>query len=88
VPIFTEFMAEAAKPWPKAEFKAPKTAKFAMVRGIREAFRPGTEPQVRVQAVPAGPQPYSQVWPDGKITGAPAPPPPPQKKQDDMTGLY
>ena len=89
VPIFTEFMMEAAKDWPKDEFKAPKNAKYATVRGIREAFRPGTEPQMRVQAAPvAGPQPYNQVWPQGQVTGAPAPPPPPPKKQDDMTGLY
>ena len=36
----------------------------------------------------SGPQPYSQVWPDGKLTTpAPAAPAAPQKK-DDMTGLY
>jgi penicillin-binding protein 1A len=83
-------MAEAAKDWPKTEFKAPANAKFATVRGIREAFRPGTEPQVRAPAAvaPGGPQPYNQVWPEGQVTGAPAPPAPPPKKQDDMTGLY
>ena len=61
-----------------------------MVRGIREAFRPGTEPQVRLPsaaAPSAGPQPYNQVWPDGKLTPNATPPPPP-KKPDDMTGLY
>jgi penicillin-binding protein 1A len=90
VPIFIDFMREAAKPWPKDEFKAPKNAKFATIRGIREAFRPGTEPQVRVPVAPSGPQPYNQVWPDGQLTGAPAPPAPPApaKKQDDMSGLY
>ncbi len=89
VPIFIEFMREAAKDWPKTEFKAPKNAKFATVRGIREAFRPGTEPQVRaVMPGLAGPQPYNQVWPDGQVTGAPAPPAPPAKKADDMSGLY
>ncbi|WP_332767929.1 penicillin-binding protein 1A [Phenylobacterium sp.] len=90
VPIFIEFMAEAAKDLPKTEFKAPTNAKFAMVRGIREAFRPGTEPQVRLPsaaASSAGPQPYNQVWPDGKLTPN-ATPPPPAKKPDDMTGLY
>ena len=50
VPIFIEFMAEAAKDLPKAEFKAPKNAKFVMVRGIREAFKPGTEPKVAVSS--------------------------------------
>jgi len=89
-PIFTEFMQEATKGLPKDDFKAPKNAKFAMVRGIREAFRPGTEPKMIVApsyAPIGGPQPYNQVWPDGKPTGAAAPPPPP-KKQDDMSGLY
>ncbi|UTP41505.1 penicillin-binding protein 1A [Phenylobacterium sp. LH3H17] len=90
VPIFTEFMAEAARDLPKTEFKAPTNAKFAMVRGIREAFRPGTEPQVRLPSAAApsvGPQPYNQVWPDGKLTPN-ATPPPAAKKPDDMTGLY
>ncbi|MCH1928178.1 hypothetical protein L6232_25630, partial [Shewanella sp. C31] len=48
VPIFVEFMGEALKDAPAEPFKAPANAKFAMVRGIREAFRPGTEPQVAV----------------------------------------
>ena len=73
------------------EFKAPKNAKFVMVRGIREAFKPGTEPKVAISAgayrPSEGPQPYNQVWPDGQPTGAP-PPPAPAKKQDDMSGLY
>ncbi|ACG78251.1 penicillin-binding protein, 1A family [Phenylobacterium zucineum HLK1] len=95
VPIFTEFMGEALKDRPAQPFKAPANAKFAMVRGIREAFRPGTEPQVAqapASAVPGGPQPYSQVWQNG-ITGAPnagaavAPPPPP-KKQDELSDLF
>lgn len=96
VPIFVEFMGEALKDAPAEPFKAPANAKFAMVRGIREAFRPGTEPQVAVaptEAVPGGPQPYSQVWQNG-LTGAPnagaavAPPPPPPKKQDDLSDLF
>ncbi len=92
VPIFIEFMAAATKDLPKEEFKAPKNAKFASVRGIREAFRPGTEPRVATSVVSgapsAGPMPYNQVWPDGKLTPQGVPPPPPPKKQDDMTGLY
>ena len=89
-PIFTEFRQEATKTLPKDEFKAPANATFATVRGIREAFRPGTEPKVIIpQAVmPSGPLPYNQVWPDGKLTtpapGAPAAP----AKKDDMSGLY
>jgi penicillin-binding protein 1A len=97
VPIFIDFMKVALEGVEKKEFKAPKNAKFAMVRGIREAFRPGTEP--RVAQVPlagplAGPQPYSQVWRDG-VTGAPsagaaiAPPPAPAARpSDDVSDLY
>ena len=44
-PIFTAFMQEAIKGMPEADFKAPENAKYATVRGIREAFRPGTEPR-------------------------------------------
>jgi penicillin-binding protein 1A len=47
VPIFIDFMQEALKGQPKEEFKAPSNAKYALVRGIREAFRPGTEPRWR-----------------------------------------
>jgi len=100
VPIFIDFMKVALEGKEKKEFKAPKNAKFAMVRGIREAFRPGTEP--RVAAAPiggagglsrSGPQPYNQVWKNG-VTGAPsagaavAPPPPPKRPPDDTAGLY
>ncbi|MDB5447201.1 MAG: penicillin-binding protein family [Phenylobacterium sp.] len=96
VPIFVSFMKEALKGEPPDDFTAPKDAKFAMVRGIREAFRPGTEPRVAVVQTgagapgPAGPQPYDRVWQNG-VTGAPnaastaAPPP---KPKDETTGLY
>jgi penicillin-binding protein 1A len=46
VPIFIDFMQDALQGQPTVDFKPPKNAKFAMVRGIREAFRPGTEPRV------------------------------------------
>jgi penicillin-binding protein 1A len=92
VPIFIEFMQEATKDLPKDEFKAPKNAKFATVRGIREAFRPGTEPKVVIAPagpLPTGPQPYNQVWPDGKLTTpAPSAAPAAPAKKDDMSGLY
>lgn len=97
VPIFIGFMQEANKGYPPDDFKAPNNAKFAMVRGIREAFRPGTEPRVAVNAdgAPAtGPQPYNTVFKNG-LTGAPnaasavAPPAaPPKKPTDDVKGLY
>jgi penicillin-binding protein 1A len=99
VPIFIDFMKTALEDAEKKEFKAPKNAKFAMVRGIREAFRPGTEPRVAAApsgggGLPRGPQPYSEVWKNG-VTGAPSagaavspPPPPPPKRPDDTDGLF
>jgi penicillin-binding protein 1A len=96
VPIFVEFMKEALKVEPPDDFIAPKDAKFAMVRGIREAFRPGTEPRVIAPAAgepgQAGPQPYDKVWQNG-VTGAPnaaavTAPPPPRKPADETSGLY
>jgi penicillin-binding protein 1A len=96
VPIFVEFMQEAIKGYPPEEFQPPKNAKFAMVRGIREAFRPGTEPRVAIVttgggAQPVGAQPYNKVWSNGQVTGAPsagAATAPPRKPSDDVTGLY
>ncbi|HEY8617717.1 MAG TPA: penicillin-binding protein 1A [Phenylobacterium sp.] len=100
VPIFIDFMKVALEGVEKKEFKAPKNAKFALVRGIREAFRPGTEP--RVATAPAGgaggprvlrgPQPYNEVWRNG-VTGAPnagsaVNPPPPKRPPDDTAGLF
>jgi penicillin-binding protein 1A len=97
VPIFIDFMKVALEGVEKKEFKAPKNAKFAMVRGIREAFRPGTEPRVAAAPVgvagpSSGPQPYNQVWKNG-VTGAPnaataVSPPPPPPKRDDTEGLF
>jgi penicillin-binding protein 1A len=97
VPIFVEFMKTALEREPPMPFKAPSNAKYALVRGIREAFRPGTEPSLQMDALGsagavAGPQPYNKVWQDG-LTGAPnagaavAPPPPPKKK-DDLSDLF
>ena len=46
VPIFIDFMTQALKGVPIGpDFKAPDTAHFAYVNGIREAFQPGTEPK-------------------------------------------
>ena len=99
VPIFVDFMGVALKDKPAEEFKAPTEAKFAMIRGIREAFRPGTEPTslsapLGAAGVPSGPQPYSTVFQNG-ITGAPsaaaavAPPAAPAaKKKDDLSDLF
>jgi penicillin-binding protein 1A len=90
VPIFVDFMQEALKGYPVKDFTPPKNARYALVRGIREAFRPGTEPQM-VEVPTEGPQPYSEVW-GGGLTGAPnaagAVAPPPAPKRDDLKGLY
>jgi penicillin-binding protein 1A len=101
VPIFIDFMNEATKGKPPVPFKKPKAAKYMMVNGIEEAFRPDNLPR-RAPANPTegaavtGPQPYDQVWKGGDITGADnagaatAPPPPPPKKKapEDLEGLY
>jgi len=94
VPVFIDFMTEALKGAPAEPFRAPANARFAMVRGIREAFRPGTEPQVDTTAPagPAGPIPYDKLL-DEAAPGAPiapvAPvPAPTPKKPDDVRGLF
>jgi penicillin-binding protein 1A len=109
VPIFIDFVGAAFKGKPDEQFRKPKDAKFISVHGQEEAFRPGTEPRGGGDGgsgggqSPAGPQPYSAVWKNGDVTGAPnaagatkppagAPPPPkpPAKKKpaDDLNGLY
>lgn len=91
VPIFTDFMQEAIKGVPKAEFKAPENAKYATVRGIREAFRPGTEPRAPAPAAAAssgGPMPYNKVWPEGRVSGAGSAGEAATPARDDMSGLY
>jgi penicillin-binding protein 1A len=98
LPIFIDFMQEANKYFPPDDFKAPADARYAMVRGIREAFRPGTEPKVaQTDDTAVGPQPYDKVFGAG-LTGAPnaaaavtPPPKPPAKppaKKEDVSGLY
>ena len=44
VPIFIDFMQSVLKDTPVHDFHVPPDAKFGMVNGNREAFRPGTEP--------------------------------------------
>ncbi|WP_293676660.1 penicillin-binding protein 1A [uncultured Phenylobacterium sp.] len=97
VPIFTEFMTNALKDKPAEEFRAPSNAKWAMVNGIREAFRPGTEPAAQVAplgaAGPGGPVPYDQLTTPASPGAAPAAPvapaaPPPPKKKDDLSDLF
>jgi penicillin-binding protein 1A len=86
--MFMDFMKVALEGQPVVDFKPPKNAKFAMVRGVREAFRPGTEPKVEV-APTGGPIPYQELPP-----GLPPVPPPaaqpgkPAQKPDPLSGLY
>jgi penicillin-binding protein 1A len=96
LPVFIDFMQQAIKGVPAQDFKPPTAAKFAMVGGQREAFRPGTEPHGPVGPVApvnaAGPVNYQNAWPGGQLNSeqppaAPKPPPKP-KIPDDLTGLY
>jgi penicillin-binding protein 1A len=92
LPIFIDFMKVAMKDVPPTPFKAPKQAKFAMVAGIREAFRPGTEPRAAVY-VPSGPKPDGPVPYEDAFRPQVAPPPearpaPKPKVPDDLSGLY
>ena len=94
VPVFVDFMSEALKPLPAEPFRAPANAKFVTVRGVREAFRPGTEPQLDF----AGLGGLDGLMPEGAwdespfgapdAGGAPTAAPPPAKKRDDVRGLF
>ena len=86
VPIFIEFMQTALRGSPYRDFQPPKTAKFVLVNGIREAFRPGTEP--KPQLTPEGPVPYGEAWGGGPAVPPPPPPPKVQKVPEDLSGLY
>jgi penicillin-binding protein 1A len=94
VPVFIDFMGEVLKGQPKVDFKAPRNAKFGTVNGIREAFRPGTEPRFTTSpssggggGQPSGPVPYQDL---GKqLPPSTEPPKTPSKpKQPDLEGLY
>jgi penicillin-binding protein 1A len=93
VPIFIDFMQTALKGTPVHDFKPPKDVKFAMVNGIREAFRPGTEPKPRPARIP-GDLPSGLTYPGGPMSGpigagpgAAAAPPPPKRPPADLNGL-
>ncbi len=101
VPIFGEFMQTALKLRPARPFVRPKNAIFKTVNGIEEAFRPGTERNVRADPVvvePTGPQAYNDIiareqnqspsTPDAP-SQTPAPATPPRKEvPEDLSGLY
>ena len=92
VPIFIDFMQQALKDTPVHDFQAPQDAKFGIVNGNREAFRPGTEPQRPVSVSNGGPP--GVIVPNGNgeapATGQPAAgaPPAPKKTPQDLNGLY
>jgi penicillin-binding protein 1A len=92
VPVFIDFMGTVLKGQPVHDFKPPRNAKFGMVGGIREAFRPGTEPRFTAPSgglpgQPSTPVPYKDL---GKDMPAAVEPPktPPKPKQPDLEGLY
>jgi penicillin-binding protein 1A len=90
LPIFIDFMQEANKGYAPNEFKAPSSAKFALVRGVREAFRPGTEPMVALDAMGqpvVNPALFATPAPGGPITSG-SPPPAFKRSLDDVRGLY
>lgn len=101
VPIFTDFMQAALKERPARPFVRPKNAVFRTVNGIEEAFRPGTERQIREEAPrpaqPVGPQNYNDVIrreqeaaqaPSAAAPTVVAPPPPKKEPAEDLSGLY
>jgi penicillin-binding protein 1A len=88
LPIFIDFMREALKDTPPREFKPPKTARFAYVNGIREAFRPGTEPKSAAPSAGRGPRSYMEAWGGAPGPVTPAPPPQPKQAPADLNGLY
>lgn len=90
LPMWTDFMGNTLKDRPDEPFRKPAKAKFLMVRGREEAFRPGTEPKVVVAPVVPGLLPGS-----GPLAPGDAPstepgktPPPPKKTPEDLQGLY
>ena len=88
VPIFIDFMRVALKDKPPLPFVPPKTARFGMVNGVREAFRPGAEPKA-APTLPTGPIPYNQLN-SAPVEAAPVVEAPPAVvRQPDIIGnLY
>jgi penicillin-binding protein 1A len=98
LPIFIDFIEDALEGTPVRDFQAPPEAKFALVNGIREAFRPGTMPQADqilstaiYESRPTDPIDLDGFDLPGQIQ-PPAPPPqprlPPQEIPDDFQGLF
>jgi len=87
LPIFMEFMSHVPKDPPGHVFAAPREARFMMVNGIMEAFRPGTELKIENVLETGEPVSLTGETARGPATSAPAveisgprseaPPPPP-----------
>jgi len=102
VPVFTQFMQTALKERPARPFVRPRNAVFRTVRGIEEAFRPGTERQREEELAPAptlnvGPQNYNDVIRQemeaakpglNTAPAQPQAPPPSRPPAEDLSGLY
>ena len=93
LPIWIDFMKNANAGKPNREFNKPKDAVYMSVRGIEEAFKPGTEPKfVAAPVMDEGPKPYLDTWSDdgdigGPVTVVPAEEPPPAKKKSSDSGM-
>ncbi len=93
VPIFIDFMQTALKGTPVHDFRPPKDVKYGMVRGVREAFRPGTEPKPPPMVPLEDQVPGALLSPNGQLKPVPGGPPvagapPPKKPPSDLNGLY
>ena len=94
LPIWIDFMKNAYAGRPPRDFQKPRDAVFASVRGIEEAFKPGTEPKYDLTpADTVGPKPYLNTWREddelpSNVAPAEEPPPPPKKTVDDAANLY
>jgi penicillin-binding protein 1A len=87
VPIFIDFMRAALKDRPPLPFVPPKNARFGMVNGVREAFRPGTESKA-VEETPAGPIPYNQLNAAPVVAAPVVEAPPAVVRTPDISNLY
>ena len=85
LPVFIEFMQEATKGLPPTPFREPENAKWAVVNGIREAFRPGDQPSETTMPADVLGAPGAQP---AETPGAAPPPPPPPRIPEDLSGLY
>ena len=96
VPIFIDFMQEANKGYRRTTSRPRRTPSSPMIRGIREAFRPGTEPRVAAWTRTGRPPVTRSAAParrsrrPGRADAPPAAGPRrrPPKKPEDVSGLF